>query len=868
MFNFLHHISSTAKTMRKHLSVSLKITLLSLPLSLLFTGNAWAKNCTKKEIETHIINKNRPAIIDCGAGAVPDLLKTLKKGGTTSEVAAEVLQSIDTGNEIVIPTLIEVFKNGTPNVRRNLVWAFENQAKQAKNKAAILPILREALQDHDLEVRIIAETVMGAFGAEAKAAVPALIDNLNHKYSMVRWNAAYALGTIGPDAEAAVPALTERLKDENANVRGFAASALDSIRKKAKAAIPGLAESLKDKDATVRMHAAYALGNILDANENVNVEYKPALPALMTALKDQDDTVRAGAASSLEYFPKDYEVVAPVLIAALNDKNDNVRYQAAMSLRNLARKMQEEAKNLQEAEKEIVVVKQIQTAFGNSPEFEDARLGVDKTLATLGDRKQSFLLQFAGKWLAARKEIWLVHVAFWLALILVYPKSPQVQAIFFWNPWVRKIIGLGYVGFALTWVPFLRRKLFEPFRGSLLADAGLENFKPAAYFENSDIKFQPSGAMQPIHEAVNGFKGQIVLEGASGLGKTMFLRHLCQQAQRVVVYLPATKCSDGVIEAIQKKLHGEEIKDPKFLQNLIYSGAIAICIDGLNEVSADTRAKIVEFTENYFKGDIILATQPMEWTPPATAKRVVMQPLERSHIQAFLFSRQPLIPDYAPVRGEAYEQTCTNYLMQALSDQQDAEEVEAAQRILSNPMDLTVIASMLAAGKQPDLFRLQEQQYQVMTEDYRDKHLGQEFPLETFSEDVYQLRLQDEAALPEVQFLEELLGMERHKMVVSRQSQDSAGKSAKEWYFRHDKITEFFILQTFLEHPERQEQHLGDPRFRGVYFMLANFLKLEDAIGLREILIQYAADTKDHTVSDTFVQLVRSRKVEIIHMTV
>jgi HEAT repeat protein len=770
---------------------------------------------------------------------------------------------IETLHEIVVPTLIEVFKNGTPNVRKNLVWAFENQAKQAKNKAAILPILREALQDQDLEVRIIAETVMGVFGAEAKAAVPALILNLKHEYSIVRWNAASALGSIGSDAEAAVPALIERLKDENVNVRSFSASALGFIGKKAKVAIPSLVELLKDREASVRGNAAYALANICN-NNVINIEYKPALPALMTALKDQDDTVRAGAATSLEYLAKDHEVVVPALIATLKDKSGKVRKETAVSLRYMALQLQEDSKNFQETEKVIAVVKQIQTAFGNSQEFEDNRLAVDKTLETLGDRKQSFLLQSAAKWVSAGKEIWLAHAVFWLALILVYPKSPQIQAIFFWNPWVRKIMGLGYVGFALTWVPFLRRKLFEPFRESLLADAGLENFKPAAYFENSDIKDPNSGTITPIREAVTGFKGQVVLEGASGLGKTMFLRHLCQQSQRVVVYLPATKCADSVIEAIQKKLHGEEIKDPKFLQNLIYSGAIAIGIDGLNEVSADTRAKIVEFTENYFKGDIILATQPMEWTPPATAKQVVMQPLARSHIQAFLLSRQPLIPDYAPVREAAYEQACSGYLEQVLHPQQDAAEREAAQRILSNPMDLTVIAAMLAAGKQPDLLRLQEQQYTVMAEEYQDKHLGQEFPLETFSAAVYEMRLKDEATLPEALFLEELLGMARHKMVVSRQSKESDGKPAKEWYFRHDKIAEFFILQTFLEHPERQEQHLGDPRFRGVYFMLANFLKLEDAIALREMLIQYAADTKDHTVSDPFVQLVRSRKVAII----
>lgn len=853
--------------MHKPRFIALKITFFSFSLPLLLTSNAWAKTCTETEIKTYISNENRPAIIDCGAKAVPDLLKALKTGGATSEFAAIVFSQIDTGDETVVPTLIEVFRNGTSKVRRNLLWAFENQAKRAENKAAILPIVLEALQDQDIEVRTGSQTVMYVFETEAKAAVPSLIKNLAHEYSMVRWNAAYALGTIGSDAESAVPALIERLKDdENIGVRASAANALGNIGKKAKAAIPALVELLKDRDVYVRGNAAYALVNIFDTN--ADVEFKTALPALLAAFQDQDDRVRAGVASSLEYFAKDNEVVVPVLITDLKDKSEKVRNEASVSLQNLARRLQEDTKNLQDAERAITVVKKIQTALGDAPEFEDKRLRVDKTLATLGDLKQSFLLQSVGQWISAGKGVWLTHVAFWLVLILVYPKSPQVQAIFFWNPWVRKIMGLGYVGFALTWVPFLRRSLFAPFQHSLLADAAVENFKPGAYFENSDIKDPNSKEIKPIREAVPEFKGQIVLEGASGLGKTMFLRHLCQQSKRVVVYLPATKCANGVIEAIQKKLHGEEIKDLKFLQNLIYSGAIALCIDGLNEVSADTRAKIVEFTENYFKGDIILATQPMEWTPPSTAEKYVMQPLERSDIQAFLLSRKALIPDYAPVRGAAYEKACDRYLAEVLNDQQDTEELEAIHRTLSNPMDLTLIASMLAAGKQPDLFCLQEQQFTVMAEEYQEKHLGQEFPLDAFSEAVYQMRLKDEAALPAEEFLEELLGMERHKMVVSRQIKDQDEKAAKEWYFRHDKIAEYFILQTFLEHPERQEQHLGDPRFRGVYFMLANFLKLEDAIALREMLIQYAADTKDHTVSDTFVQLVRSRRTEPVQMEV
>ena len=66
---------------------------------------------------------------------------------------------------------------------------------------------------------------------------------------------------------------------------------------------------------------------------------------------------------------------------------------------------------------------------------------------------------------------------------------------------------------------------------------------------------------------------------------------------------------------------------------------------------------------------------------------------------------------------------------------------------------------------------------------------------------------------------------------------------------------EFFIVQTFLGDAPQAQNHMGDPRFRGVYFLLATLLPLNDAKDLRERLIQYAADTKDHTVSDTFVQL-------------
>ncbi len=100
-------------------------------------------------------------------------------------------------------------------------------------------------------------------------------------------------------------------------------------------------------------------------------------------------------------------------------------------------------------------------------------------------------------------------------------------------------------------------------------------------------------------------------------------------------------------------------------------------------------------------------------------------------------------------------------------------------------------------------------------------------------------------------------------MVVSRQWQDEKGEAKKEWYFRHDKIMDFFLVQNFLGESDAAEgilvDRVGDPRFRGVYFLLATLLPLDAARELREDLIQYAADTKDNTVSNTFVQLLRTR---------
>jgi HEAT repeat protein len=782
-----------------------------------------------------------------------------------------------------------LLKDSDEQVRRSAAEALGNM--QAKEYAKNVVLL---LKDNDTIIRIFAAKALGDMQAKEIAKDVVLLLKDNDKY--VRSSAVSALGGMQVKEFAKDVALL--LKDSDEQVRRSTAQALENMQ--AKEIAKDVALLLKDSDNQVRSSAASALGNM---------QAKEYAKDVVLLLKDSDTFVRSSAASALPKLGKqDLPRITQILEAVLRSYPEE-----KATPRFLAHFLSGGEPNIQILLQWVGSPKTIP----DKPSYEDGKKALeifDKTWKILNEstpptpqlrqelaeaiaKVVGFKIWKAGdinllqshynnlkgytqaevvksaiqdleywKWIFAAKDTILIHITFWLALIFAYPKSPQVQAIFFWNPWVRRILGMGYVGFLLTWVPFFRRKLLEPFKFSLLADAGLDNFNPAGYFPNSGVL--ETGVLEtkvnyPLSQAIPSINGQIILEGDSGLGKSMFLRHLLKTSPRTIVYLPAQKCDKGIIEAIQIKLHGQA-QDAEFLKNLIYSGAIDICIDGLNEVTADTRAKICQFVESYFRGNIIMTTQPLEWTPPKTAKIYYLQTLTAQQIEDFLISRTPLLPQDAKLKGFDYEKACKTYLAQTLNSQQSSEELAASLRILSNPMDLTLVSLMMAQANYPNLFNLQEQQYKLMAEEYL-REWKHDFPLKKFAATVYELRLNDQQALPSEEFHQELLSMEdeKYKMVVSRQWQDNNAEAKKEWFFRHDKIMEFFLVQNFLGNSDeidiRLKDHMGDPRFRGVYFLLGLLLPVDAAKELRERLIQYAADTKDHTVSDTFVQLLRTR---------
>jgi HEAT repeat protein len=103
---------------------------------------------------------------------------------------------------------------------------------------------------------------LSTLGAEARQAVPALVDALKSKVTLVRERAALALGRVGPDAREAVPALTQTLRDPEWTVRRQASLALGRIGPEARSAIPSLEKLSGDRDHLVRKAAQEALRQV------------------------------------------------------------------------------------------------------------------------------------------------------------------------------------------------------------------------------------------------------------------------------------------------------------------------------------------------------------------------------------------------------------------------------------------------------------------------------------------------------------------------------------------------------------------------------------------------------------------------------
>jgi len=742
---------------------------------------------------------------NCSNNQIAKILKDLKQSSTRNSTPSQIANAASCSNAVT--NYLNTFKNtNEPKIRLSLVDILENMGSQAKISIPTLTVYLDKTIEPNDEVREKIAYALGSFKDLQPNVINVLISTLKNDPDMLtRAAAAYSLGEINGQPDLTLPILVAALEDRSND---------DTVFERVSQAISKFGVQGKSHLETIRKLSQSS-------------SYSP--------------TIRLEIAKT----------VGEITLAITKDTSLEITklYETWIAYGQLS-----------QVSKELEII----LKASKQPELSSIVKDVEAYKDRIDTKQQILILDFAKWWFSGFGQLFAIHALFWLTLIFLYPRSPMVQTVFFWDSRVRKIFGFPYVTSALKWISPLRRILFIPFKEPLQSDANLDLLKHQVYFADLQVKADGWKESQPISTIIPQLKGQIVLQGESGSGKSMFLRHLLNQSKKIAVYLPAQKCNEGVIAAIQTKLYGQA-QDKDFLRDLIYSGAIDIYIDGLNEVNPDTRANIKEFVEKNFKSNILLSTQPLEWKPPG--KVYNLQPLEIKQSKDFLEQHQPILSnsqmEHKSTKIDSYKKDCEDYLkaieLELNSDKVPSDERLALSQILSNPMELTVVAQLVANGKKPNLLYLREQQYETMDVDYKQKNQGRPFPLDSFAEMTYKLRLNSQSLIPYEDFTNEIPRLEDHKMVVRREKLGEDGKPQTQWFFRHEKIADFFIAHSFLKATDnRQAQHFADSRFRGVYLLLATLLPESKKMLLREQLIQYAAKQNDHMLSDAFVQLVGS----------
>jgi HEAT repeat protein len=847
-----------------------------------------------------------------GPAAARFLLPLLKdKNGEVRNLANKAFGTMSPSSSQQAHYLLPLLKDSDPDMRWAAVSAFAAMGQEASKKYAqlLLPLLK----DPDDSVRWMTANAFARMGPTVVQYDQELLPLLKDSNGAVRLGASAAFGAMGASASRYAQDLLPLLGDENHFVRN---SVVNVFSKMDATGIHFLVPLLKDGRKSVRL-AAVEVFAYMKPGPSQYAQY------LVPLLKDEDKDVRGTAVAALAKIGPAASLYAQEVLPLLGDQDSRwsavmaLTAMSPVSLDTFAGIIAQAQADFGNRELWLLRahmagggdsrIERLIRRLGRAPEEVEAQVTVEEARESLQDfsvfwpytenyprLRNALAAQISvvahsvrDSWtksdisLLRQHEVNLsrsygreativrsvtpseekafgkiniglgvaaAHAGFWMLLVFFYPRSSKVQAFIFWDHWMRRVAGFWYVDFLLTWVSFLRELLLAPFKEQLIADAELERLSSEVYFERAMVRVPGTQRIVPLREAISHLRGQIILEGSSGLGKSMFIRHLLRSSKQLTVCLQAWRCKDGVMDALQKKLKGPA-SGSVFLSSIIYSGALHVYIDGLNEVAADTRARIIEFVESNPKGNILIATQRIEWTPPSLARLYALQPFDDGLIVDFLVAREPLIESNAHVRGEAYVNECRKFVREALPGGQSSMLIRANREVLSNPMDLTVVSRMLSYGRKPDLLHLREQQFGQMAMTYREMHSA-DFPLKKFSEAVYQMRLAEEAVIPDG-FEEELKRMEAEKMVVRRGSG---------WRFRHDKIQEFFIAQTFLGKANpRMSEHMDKPEFRGVYLLLALLLDVEEARALRDMLVEHAAETREHTLSDEVVSIFKAR---------
>jgi|GEM_PF-5104832 len=849
---------------------------------------------------THALRDTRSATLgivdwsggDTPSGILPPLVARLRSHSSYERMrAAEVLEKFGSRGAAYAAEVAALLKSDVDPERTAAMRTLQRFGSGAGYVASQVASL---LSDRDLGVRETAMETLGYLGHASAPFAAQVASFLEDADPYVRAHAAESLGRIGPSAAPFATKIEQLLREDDGRARAMYVLALGGVG--ATRFAPLVAELLESSLSAERQSAAAALGVMPEVAPNI-------FPKVAALLTDHDPTTRSIALSALASMAREPDL--HTLFACLNQSYTHEKEHAAQLLcaylvggGDETGQFYIQVLGLRPGISALVDSAQLRPAitwlydaFEPSRPFPRAHRAVAESITSLArrlpvplldtDREQltkirgKLVREFASESDALERLLttpesftkklvawalyagaapfvhalaWLVAICFWL------PRDP----LQFSSESIRTYKGHFYFRFLIMRSSWLRRRMFAPFSTALRpTDPGLAAAKFFAAGEVSEVLHKYSESPRiAIRSVLEAPLGKVVLQGDGGLGKTVHLQRLAHSSARLLVYLDATACNAGVVEAVQAKVHGP-LHDKEILQALILGGNLDLLIDGLNEALPETRAAIRKFATESFKANIVMTTQAVDGRSPAEWKVYNLEPLRLDQIVEFLCLQwEPAVRGAEHIeRGEFAAKVYS--IVRSL----DSTLHRRTLAILSNPAYAALAAELLAGGENPNPNRIVDQCFQRAVDEYR-AHTHTEFPHVLFAQRVYENVL-DDKPFDATGLEEEAEMLVRHRLMRLRAVDLSSVNGANNrcvWSFRHDLVRDHLMAPAFSgAGVHRRMEHATDQRFYGVYEVLASSLPLIELGELHRKLVFLASHTHEHALQERVTHILEAR---------